>query len=155
MQLWQFWLLCALGALILLLLIWRAYAKWQARLERDFTRRLETVLQPKETIRIVCPGREGHWVLTSKRLLMEEGDGFFAVPFTKLRKLQGQDKTGKATAAPAKMAQLTVNGTYTFHGRGKTFPEFAKELKAQVKKQTDKIKAREAAKCQKAKKEGF
>ncbi len=28
MQLWQFWLLCALGALILLLLIWRAYAKF-------------------------------------------------------------------------------------------------------------------------------
>ena len=152
MQNWQFWLLCALGTLIPLLMIWRAYRKWKARVERDFTRRLETVLQPKETIKVVCSGREGHWILTSKRLLMEEGEGFFAIPFSKLRRLQGQDKSGKATAAPAKMAQLTINGTYTLQSRDKAFPEFAKQLKAQVKKQTDKIKAREAAKAQKANK---
>lgn len=152
MQNWQFWLLCALGALAALLMIWRAYRKWKARRERDFTRRLETVLQPRETIKLVCHGREGHWVLTSKRLLMEDGEGFFAIPFSKLKRLQGQDKSGKATAAPAKMAQLTLNGEYTLHGRDKTFPEFARQLKAQVKKQTDKVKAREAAKCQKGKK---
>lgn len=152
MQNWQFWLLCALGALAALLMIWRAYRKWKARQERDFTRRLETVLQPRETIKLVCPGREGHWVLTSKRLLMEDGEGFFAIPFSRLKRLQGQDKSGKATAAPAKMAQLTLNGEYTLHGRDKNFPEFARQLKAQVKKQTDKVKAREAAKAQKANK---
>lgn len=149
MQLWQYLLLCALGALILFLTVWSAVVKRRKRKERDFTRRLETVLQPREKVKLVCPNRGGRWVLTSKRLLMEDGEGFFAIPFSKLKRIQGQDANGKTTTSPAKMASLTVNGEYTLHNTCEDFQEFAKQLKTKVKK--PKKTAKGAAKYQEGK----
>ena len=151
MQVWQYLLLCALGALILFFVVWSAACKRRRRKERDFTRRLETVLQPRENVKLVCPNRGGRWVLTSKRLLMEDGDGFFAIPFSKLKRVQGQDANGKTTTSPAKMARLIVNGEYTLHNTCEEFLEFAKQLKTRVKK--PKKTAKGAAKCQEGKKQ--
>lgn len=135
-------LLLALAGAVLLLVLWRSYAKWKDRRRRDFLRRLETVMQPKEEVLSLCPGKKGRWIVTNKRLLMEDGDGFFAIPFSKIKKLQGQDGTGKITTAPAKMKDLTINGTYTLDGKNRAFPDFAKELKAQVKRYKDSQKAK-------------
>lgn len=134
MQFWQYLLLCAAGALLLLLRIHFRRVKLRRRKEQAFAFRVETVLLPRETVKCVCPGRDGRWVLTSRRLLMEDGEGFFAVPFPKLKRLEGRDGSGKATLAPAKMASLTVNGEYTLRNTCDEFPEFARQLKSKVNK---------------------
>ena len=104
---WQYLAAIAL-LLILLLAIRSAVIKRRKRLERDFTRKLETLLQPRETVKVVCPNHEGRWVLTSRRLLIETKEGFMAIPFSKIKQLKGVDAAGKATVSPAKMARLTV-----------------------------------------------
>ena len=150
MQSWQYLLLCAPGVLILALSIHFHRVKIRRRKEQAFAFRVETVLLPRETVKCICPGKDGRWVLTSRRLLLEDGDGFFAIPFAKLKRLEGKDAAGKTTVAPAKMASLTVNGAYTLQNTCAEFPEFARLLKSKVKKPTK--AAKEAAKCQKGKK---
>lgn len=105
---WQYLLLGTILFLILLLWIISKIKKFRRRAERDFTRRLETLLLPKEEISAICPGPHGRWVLTNKRLIMEAGEGFTAFPFAKIKKVSGVDETGKATVAAAKMKLLTV-----------------------------------------------
>lgn len=150
MQFWQYSLLCAPGVLILALSIHFHRVKLRRKKEQAFAFRVETVLLPRETVKMICPGRDGRWVLTSRRLLLEDGEGFFAIPFARLRRLEGKDAGGKATSVPAKMASLTVNGEYTLQNTCAEFPEFARLLKSKVKKPVKASKG--AAKCQKGKK---
>ena len=134
MQFWQYVLLCALGVLILALSIHFRRVKQRRRKEQAFAFRLETVLLPRENVKRICPGKDGRWVLTSRRLLLENGEGFFAIPFGKLKRLEGKDAGGKATSVPAKMVSITVNGEYTLQNTSADFPEFARLLKSKVKK---------------------
>ena len=150
MQSWQYVLLCVPGVLILALSIHFRRVKTRRRKEQAFAFRVETVLLPRETVKLVCPGRDGRWVLTSRRLLMEDGEGFFAIPFPKLKRLEGKDASGKATLVSAKMASLTVNGEYTLLNTGEEFTELAKQLKAKVKKPAKATNG--TAKCQERKK---
>ena len=99
MEYWQY-LLIAAAAVILLLAVRSAVIKRRKRLERDFTRKLETLLQPRETVKVVCPNAEGRWVLTSRRLLIETKEGFMAIPFSKIKQLKGVDAAGKTTMSP-------------------------------------------------------
>ena len=102
------------------------------RRQRDFIRTLETVLQPRETVKEICPnGRQGRWILTSKRLLMETKEGFLAVPFKKIRSLHGVDRMGKSTSAPARMTKLMVKGEqeYTLFNTDEAFIRLVKQLK--------------------------
>ena len=46
---------------------------------RDATRKLELVLQPRETVKVICPQKKGRVILTSKRILFDTKDGFNAV----------------------------------------------------------------------------
>ncbi len=135
MEIWQYLLAPAL-ALALLLAARSALRRRRARQERDFTRRLETVLKPRERIRVICPNRGGRWVLTSSRLLRETGEGFLAIPFSRIRQVTGRDAGGKATSAVSKMASLTVKADQEHHiyNTCDAFPALARELKAKTKR---------------------
>ena len=114
-----------------------ALKKRRMRRERDFTRRLETLLRPRETVKVICPSPSGHWVLTSARLLLESGEGFTAIPFGKIKSLKGQDKAGKTTTSPTKMVSLTVKAQadHTLRSSAPEFVLLAKLLRDRVQKQ--------------------
>ena len=130
------YILLLLAFLALAAVMISADRKRRARKQRDFTRRLETVLQPKEEIRAVCPNRGGNWILTNKRLIIENGEGFLAWPFSKIKSLSGLTPEGKKTTAPAKMASVTVKAgkEYTLHNHSAEFVDLIKELKKKTAK---------------------
>ena len=132
MEPWLYWVAAAGTAGALALAIRSAVINSRLRRQRDFTRTLETVLQPRETVKEICPnGRQGRWILTSKRLLMETNEGFLAVPFKKIRSLHGVDRMGKSTSAPARMTKLMVKGEqeYTLFNTDEAFVRLVKQLK--------------------------
>lgn len=153
MTLWQY-----IPAAVLMLLLMRkirsARKKRRARLERDFSRKLETVLQPRETLKAVLTGRNQRWVLTSRRLLLDTKEGFTAVPFTAIKKAQGYTREGEKTASAAKMDRLTITAEkeYTVYNTGEEFTLLAKTVLNRVKKQKEKKKAGGKKQCPKEKK---
>ena len=152
---WQSILVIALLVLLACVLAVRsALNKRRRAKQQDFTRSLEMVLLPKETVKAICPGKKGRWVLTSKRLLLEAGDGFTAIPLNSIKRIQGAAKDGKATAAVAKMVSLTVKAEkdHTLKNTCPEFAELAKQLKAVVKKQNDKKKTQKEKKSAKKEK---
>lgn len=153
MEYWQYLPVIAV-AVILLLAVRSAVIKRRKRLERDFARKLETLLLPKETVKVVCPNPEGRWVLTSRRLLIETKEGFMAIPFSKIKQMKGVDAAGKATVSPGRMARLTVktDQEYTLRNTSKEFADLAKQLKAKVPKKTPAKKTRGGSKCPDSKK---
>ena len=142
MEYWQY--LSGFAAVIVLLLAIRsAVVKKRKRKERDFTRKLETVLQPRETIKVICPNHGSRWILTSRRLLLDTKDGFLAYPFGKIKKMQGFDSTGKATTSVAKMKRLTIkvaktDEEYTLDNSCEEFSQLAGQLKRQTAKKKKK-----------------
>ncbi len=135
-------LILALG---LTLWIREALARARRNKLRDQTRTLETLLLPKETVKLICPNRFGRWILTSKRLVIQERSGYTALPFRRIQKLQGHTADGKSTAAPAKMVSLTVKADreFTLYNHDEAFADFVKQLKAKTvkkKKKTGKKK---------------
>ena len=132
MEPWLYWVAATGTAGALALAIRSAVINSRLRRQRDFIRTLETVLQPRETVKEICPnGRQGRWILTSKRLLMETKEGFLAVPFKKIRSLHGVDRMGKSTLAPARMTKLMVKGDqeYTLFNTDEAFIRLVKQLK--------------------------
>ena len=127
-------------AIVLLLVlaagILSAQRKRRTRKQRDFTRRLETVLQPKEEIKCTCPSRGGSWIVTNKRLIIEQGEGFLAWPFSKIKSVSGVTAEGKKTTSAAKMVSVTVKTTqeYTLHNHSEAFIDLVKELKKRTEK---------------------
>ncbi len=135
MQQWQYLLLTVLSFAGLGAIAGSAFAVAKLRKQRDFTRRLETLLQPRETVQVICPGPKGRWILTNKRLILEHGDRFDAFPFEKIRKVSGQDEAGKATVAAVKMQLLTVKAgerEFALKRKNDDFTELVKGLKAGV-----------------------
>lgn len=116
--------------------------------ERDFARRLETVLLPRETVKVVCPQKKGRCVLTSKRVLFETRDGFTAVAVKDIRRTQGLTEEGKKTTSVPKMVSLTLKAEqeYTIVNTGGEFADLANQLIAKVKKQNEKKKAKKESK---------
>ena len=104
---------------------------------RDATRKLELVLQPRETIKVICPQKKGRVILTSKRILFETKDGFNAVPIKTIKKVQGNNEKGNRTTAPAKMVSIIIKAEQEYEIRNscREFEEFAKLL---IKKTTKK-----------------
>ena len=127
----------AILLLLLVLLIRSAVRKAKDRKWRAAERKLTTVLQPKETIRAICPQRKGRWILTSKRLLFETKAGFQAVALKDIKKVRGNTKDKKSTTVPAKMVSLTVFGPeeYLLNNTSEAFAVFAKQLQDKIKKQ--------------------
>ncbi|MBQ8356129.1 MAG: hypothetical protein IJY40_11050 [Oscillospiraceae bacterium] len=147
METWQY--LPAGLLLATLLLVLRSSTRRKRRSkEHDFDRKLETVLQARETVKLVCPSRSGRWVLTSKRLLGETRTGFTAVALKDIKRVQGNTKEGKTTASIPKMVSLTVKAEqdHTIYNSAEEFAELAKLLQDKVKKQNEKKKKKKTEK---------
>ena len=134
----------AAALLVLLLAIRSDPRKRRERRARDFTRTLETALLPKETVKVICQQKKGRWILTNKRLLLEEKGGFHAVPLEKIKSVQGKNAAGNRTTSPANMVGLTVKADkdYSISNTNDQFPELAKLLQAQQKKRKKKAENR-------------
>ena len=106
---------------------------------RDAVRKLELVLQPRETLKVICPQKKGRVVLTSNRILFETKEGFTAVPMKTVKKVQGSNEKGNRTTVPAKMVRLTIKADqeYEIKNSCPEFQEFAKQL---IQKTTPKKK---------------
>ena len=126
----------AAAALVLLLTIRSSARKRRERKQRDFTRTLETALGPKETIKVICPQKKGRWILTNKRLLLEEKGGFHAIALDKIKSVQGKNAAGNRTTVPANMVSLTVKADQDFiiQNLNDQFPELVKQLQSGLKK---------------------
>ena len=126
----------AAAALVLLLAVRSSLRARRERKERDFTRTLETALGPKETIKVICPQKKGRWILTNKRLLLEEKGGFHAIALDKIKSVQGKNAAGNRTTSPANMVSLTVKADkdFTIQNRNDQFPELVKQLQSGLKK---------------------
>lgn len=143
MQKEQYLLLMGAVAAFLLIKLCAVLIKRKKRLQRDFTRRLETLLQPGENIKVICPSHQGRWILTNKRLIMEAGEAFTAFPFKKIKKVSGVDENGKGTVAAAKMAAVTVKTAdqeFTLRRKGEDFTDFVKRLRTSVSRAKPKKK---------------
>ena len=143
MNQWQYLLLAA-GALVLFLAIRSVVLARSERKQRDFTRSLETLLQPKETNKVICPQKRGRYILTSHRLILERKGKFHAVTLKKILKVQGTNREGNRTTVPAKMVTLTVKAEkeYVIRNTGPEFEELARQLTAVIKKQNEKKKGK-------------
>ena len=127
----------AVAALLGLLLAIRSSLRARReRKERDFTRTLETALLPRETVKVVCPQKRGRWILTNKRLLLEEKGGFHAISLDKIKSAQGKNAAGNRTTSPANMVSLTVKADqdFTIQNLNDQFPELVKQLQSGLKK---------------------
>ena len=130
----------AAAALVLLLAVRSSARKRRARRQRDFTRTLETALLPKETVKVICQQKKGRWILTNKRLLLEEKGGFHAIPLDKIKSIQGKNAAGNRTTSAASMVSLTVKADKDFliQNSNDQFPELAKLLQSELKKRKEK-----------------
>ena len=138
MTAWQEILAAAvLVLLVLTFLVRSSVRKARDRKWRAAERKLETVLQPKETIKSICPQKKGRVILTSKRLLFETKEGFTAVALKDIKKVQGNTKEKKTTTVVSKMVSLTVKGPqeYTIRNSSEEFADLAKQLQDKIKKQ--------------------
>ena len=133
----QYLLLAALAlAVMLALMIWSAAVKKRKLKQRDFDRKLETVLKPDEEIQVIHNDKSGRWILTTHRLLLDTKDGFTALAFSKVKSISGLTAEGKKTVAPAKMVSVTIKADreIILHNTGDTFVELVKQLKKKTAK---------------------
>jgi len=142
MTLWQKIAAAAVLLLILFLLIRSAVRKGKDRKWRSAERKLTTVLQPRETVKAICPQKKGRWILTSKRLLFETKEGFRAVNLKDIKSVRGNTKDKKTTSVVSKMVSLTVKGPeeYILRNDCEAFADFAKQLRDKIKKQNGRKK---------------
>ena len=129
MQPWQE-ILAAASLLLLILAVRSSLKKRRDYKYRDAVRKLELVLQPRETIKVICPQKKGRVILTSKRVLFEIKGGFNAVPIKTIKKVQGNNEKGNRTSVPAKMVSLTIKAEqeYEIKNDCEEFAAFAKQL---------------------------
>ena len=138
MQPWQELLTVAV-MLSLVLAVRSSLRKRRDRKYRDALRKLELVLQPRETIKAICPQKRGRVILTSKRVLFETQQGFNAIVIKDIKKVQGNNEKGNRTTSVPKMVSITIKAEqeYTIKNNCPEFGEFAKQL---IKKTTKKKK---------------
>ena len=123
-------LAAAIVVLMLALAIRSSRRKGRDYKTRNATRKLELVLQPRETIKVVCSQKKGRTILTSKRILFETKDGFHAVLLKNISKVQGNNEKGNRTTVIANMVSLTIKADQEYEIRNSCpeFAEFAKQL---------------------------
>ena len=122
-------LLFAVGTVLIVMLL-SSLRKSRESKYRDATRKLELVLQPRETIKVICPQKKGRVILTSKRVLFDTKDGFHAVTIKTIKRVQGNNEKGNRTTVPANMVSLTIKADkdYEIKNSCPEFEEFAKQL---------------------------
>ena len=123
-------ILTAVFILMLILAVRSSLRKHREYKFRDATRKLELVLQPRESIKAICPQKKGRVILTSKRILFETKGGFNAVPLKSIQKVQGINEKGNRTTLPANMVSLTIKAEqeYEIKNSCPEFEEFSKQL---------------------------
>lgn len=133
-DLWS--LLLVVTVLLIALAIRRAVRRAGERRERDRTRTFETLLLPKETVKCSCRSHGKIWHLTNKRLIIEQGGSYTALPFKKIKKTAGKNAAGKTTSSPAKMVSLTVTAErdFTLYSGDPGFPDFVRQLREKTAK---------------------
>jgi len=144
---WQEILAASLLALLMLIFaVQSSVRKARDRKWRAAERKLETVLQPKETIKCICPQKKGRVILTSKRLLFETREGFNSVALKDIKRVRGNTKDKKTTSVVTKMVSLTVvaGGEYTICNTCEEFADLAKKLQDKVKKQNQSRKKKKS-----------
>ena len=104
---------------------------------RDAARKLELVLQPRETIKVICPQKKGRVILTNKRVLFDTREGFNALPLKTVKRVQGNNEKGNRTTVPAKMVSLTIRADQDYEIKNDC-PEFEEFTKQLIKKTTPK-----------------
>ena len=117
--------------LLVLLLAVRSFLRKRRDFQfRNATRKLELVLQPRESIKVICTQKKGRVILTSKRVLFDRKDGFHAVSIKNIKKVQGSNEKGNRTTVPANMVSLTIKADrdYEIQNSCPEFEEFAKQL---------------------------
>ena len=139
MNTWQE-LLAAAILLSLVLAVRSALRRRKDRKYRDSLRKLELVLQPRESIKVVLPQKK-RVILTSKRVLFETPRGFNAVPIKTIKKVQGNNEKGNRTTSIAKMVSITIKADqdHTVKNDCPEFEAFARQL---IKKTTKKKKSK-------------
>ena len=122
--------------LILVMIIRSAIVKKRKLKQRDFDRKLETVLKGAEEVLVIHNDKSGRWILTNERLLLDTREGFSAVAFSKIKSISGTTAEGKKTVAPAKMVSATIKADkeITMHNTGDSFVELVKALKKKTAK---------------------
>lgn len=129
-------------AAILIAKIRNAVRKNKERKQRDFSRKLTTLLREKETVKSVCPQKGGRWILTNNRLIIEKKGNFQAFPLKEIKSIQGTNAAGNRTTAVRNMVRLTVkmDEDRVLVNKCKAFAEFASLLQAEMKKRKAKEK---------------
>jgi len=142
MQPWQE-LLTVSVMLFLILTVRSSLRKNRDRKYRDAARKLELVLQGRESIKVILPQKKGRAILTSKRVLFETPQGFTAVPIKTIKKVQGNNEKGNRTTSVPKMVSITIKAEqeHTIKNDCPEFEAFAKQL---IKKTTKKKPDRKA-----------
>lgn len=129
-------ILIAAAVLMALFLVFRS-SRWKnrERKNREKLRKLELVLQPRETIKAICPQKKGRVILTSRRVLFETTQGFTAVVIKDVKKVQGNNEKGNRTTSIPKMVSLTIKAEqeYIIKNNCEEFSEFARQLIKRVK----------------------
>ena len=135
----QVLLVAAAVLMMMAALIQSSIRKHHEYKNRDAAGKLELVLQPRESIKAICPQKKGRVILTSKRVLFETKDGFTAVPVKTIKKVRGSNAKGTRTNTPTNMVSLTIKAEqdYAVKNESPEFREFAKQL---MKKTTPKKK---------------
>ena len=127
----------AVAVLMLALAIRSSRRKRRDYQTRNATRKLELVLQPRESVKVICPQKKGRVILTSKRILFENKDGFHALLLKNITKVQGNNEKGNRTTAIANMVSLTIKADQEYEIRN-SCPEFAEFAKQLIQKTTKK-----------------
>ena len=135
-------ILAAAAVVLLILAIRSSLRKHRDYKYRAAARKLELVLQPRESIKAICPQKKGRVILTSKRVLFETKGGFTAVPIKTIKTVRGNNEKGNRTTVPAKMVSLTIKAEQEYEIRNNCgeFEEFAKQLIKKTAKQHEKRK---------------
>lgn len=139
---WQHLAVAASALSILTAMVILGIRKGKNRKYRDFTRKLETLLQPKEVVQVICPQRGSRWILTNSRLIFERKEEFQAFPLKNIKSVQGTNAAGNRTTAVKNMVSMTVK-METDRVLRNTCPEFsqlASALQEKIKKQNQKKK---------------
>jgi hypothetical protein len=139
----QILLLTAILILILFATIRNAVRKNRERKQRDFSRKLTTLLKEKETVKSVCPQKDGRWILTNTRLIIEKKGNFQAFSLKDIKSIQGTNAAGNRTTAVRNMVKLTVkmDEDCVLVNKSEAFAEFASLLQNEMKKRKAKEKA--------------
>ena len=137
-----YYYLAAVVFALLVLRIGAAVKRSRERKQRDFQRKLETVLLPRETVKAACPQKKGRWILTNKRLLLETKQGFTALYIKDIKSAHGTTGDGKRTTDPKKMTQFTIKAgsEHCLQNTGADFEALAKQLSAMLKQRRNRAR---------------